>query len=131
MDDVLFLKEAEENDGFFLMDLFDYPLSYERAAYMARMLSHDKDEHMLIMSLDKVIGIVEMHEGEVGYRIRKEYQNKGFATKALALFLERYKGSTLKARAEVKNMASCRVLVKNGFEKVKETDGICYYVRHS
>lgn len=131
MDDVLSLKEVEENDAALLMDLFDYPLPYERAVFMAMTLSHDEDKHMFIMAGEKAVGIVEMRDDEVGYRIRKAYRGRGIATKAVAMFLAHCGKDTVEACCRKENAASRRVLLHNGFVMVKEEAGICYYVWHN
>lgn len=130
MDDILSLKEVQAEDGVLLMDLFDYPLPLSRATLLAQSLANDKDLHMFILVNDHVAGIVGLHEGEVGYRIRKDDRNKGIATKALARFLKLCGKNKLKACVRKENAASCRVLERNGFVKVKETGDICHYRWH-
>lgn len=128
MDDELSLKEVEAEDGLLLADLFAYPLSIEKADILAAALANDSHVHMLIVVNGQVAGIVEMHDGEVGYRIKKAYRNRGIATKALALFLAQGLYRTAKAKVEEGNAASCRVLAGNGFVKVKEEEGICHFI---
>ncbi|MFS0556052.1 GNAT family N-acetyltransferase [Brevibacillus sp. 179-C9.3 HS] len=51
----------------------------------------------------------------IGYWIDKSYWGKGIATHALSVFLEQYKARPLYARVAHDNIASIRVLEKNGF----------------
>lgn len=69
------------------------------------------------------VQLIKIKEGwEIGYHIAKQYTNKGYATKALKLFIEHIKNTTnikeIYGIALAKNKASLRVLEKNGFETV-------------
>ncbi|MFB7159285.1 GNAT family N-acetyltransferase [Lysinibacillus sp. NPDC056232] len=56
---------------------------------------------------------------EVGYRIGKEYGGKGIGAKALKLLLEtEISVKKIKAKTTTNNIASQRVLEKNGFKQV-------------
>lgn len=61
----------------------------------------------------------------LGYRIGQEHTRKGIASKALALLLESVTDTTIrviKAKTTTNNIASQKVLEKNGFEKVETGD---------
>ncbi|KON90118.1 acetyltransferase [Sporosarcina globispora] len=61
----------------------------------------------------------------LGYRIGQEHTRKGIASKALALLLESLIDTTIrviKAKTTTNNIASQKVLEKNGFEKVDTSD---------
>lgn len=70
-----------------------------------------------------VLSFEQFGEREVSYWIGKEYWGKGIATKALAEFLGHVKVRPLYARAAKDNIASIRVLEKNGFAIVGEDKG--------
>jgi len=56
---------------------------------------------------------------EVGYRVGKEYGGKGIGAKALKLLLEtEVSVKKIKAKTTTNNIASQRVLEKNGFKQV-------------
>ena len=60
---------------------------------------------------------------KVGYWIGRQCWGKGVATAALSLFLKRVKERPLYAYVAKHNKASLRVLQKNGFVVVGETNG--------
>ena len=75
------------------------------------------------------IGILDVYKimqrdkrGSIGYGIKKEYWGKGYAKEACKLGLKfiktKLKLHSVEATAEPDNLASCRVLEKNGFEKI-------------
>jgi RimJ/RimL family protein N-acetyltransferase len=55
-------------------------------------------------------------EPEISYWLGREYWGKGIASQGLALFLEVVTVRPLTARVAKDNIASIRVLEKNGFE---------------
>jgi [ribosomal protein S5]-alanine N-acetyltransferase len=60
---------------------------------------------------------------EVGYRVGKEYGRKGIGVKALKLLLEtEVSVKKIKAKTTTNNIASQRVLEKNGFKQVYISD---------
>ena len=77
---------------------------------------------------DKFLGIISLrinqdkkYLGDVGYWIRKSEQGKGFATEATKQIVKkakRLKLSGLTAIADPKNLASRKVLAKNGFSEI-------------
>lgn len=64
-------------------------------------------------------------KAEVGYRIGKEYNGKGYATEAVRLAckegFEKYKLHRIEAGTSNKNIGSQIVLLKNGFEFIGRT----------
>ena len=64
-------------------------------------------------------------KAEVGYRIGKEYNRKGYATEAVKLAckegFEKYKLHRIEAGTSIKNIGSQIVLIKNGFEFIGRT----------
>ena len=55
-------------------------------------------------------------EPEISYWLGREFWGKGIATQALGLFLQVVTSRPLTARVAKDNLASIRVLEKNGFE---------------
>ncbi len=70
--------------------------------------------------------------GHIGYAVRHEFRNKGYATKGLALALEELKKRTKDTEALLsvskQNPASLRVMQKNG-GYIHHEDETEYYVR--
>ncbi|UPW83127.1 GNAT family N-acetyltransferase [Lysinibacillus sp. Ag94] len=60
---------------------------------------------------------------EVGYRVGQEYGGKGIAARALKLLLEtEIRVKKIKAKTTTNNIASQRVLEKNGFKQLSISD---------
>ncbi len=135
------LREIRDSD---LESFFAHQMD-EEADYMAAFTKKDPtdrvafDEHWRRIRNDKKIilrtipvnGAVagniaqfEMFgEPEVGYWIGKEFWGQGVATSALRRFLEIVTVRPLFARAAVDNIASIRVLEKNGFRQTGKEKG--------
>jgi len=127
------LREMTRDD---LPVLFEQQLDPE-ANYMAAFTAKDPtdrqafDVHWEKVLADKgitirtilfdgqVAGSVLCHtwggEPEISYWLGKEFWNKGIATQGLALFLKVVTARPLMARVAKDNIASIRVLEKNGF----------------
>ncbi|MCY9548397.1 GNAT family N-acetyltransferase [Lysinibacillus xylanilyticus] len=79
---------------------------------------------------DKIIGRINLVDidttndvAEVGYRVGQEYGGKGIGARALKLLLETEISVTkIKAKTTTNNIASQRVLEKNGFTQVSTSD---------
>jgi RimJ/RimL family protein N-acetyltransferase len=65
-------------------------------------------------------------EIEIGYGIYEEYKNRGFMTEIVSGIIEwtktQPKVNSIIASTEKKNTASFRVLEKNKFQKIEETE---------
>lgn len=113
----------------------DLPILYEQqldpeGTAMAAFPSRDKDAFMAhdsnilktIVCDSHVAGHIGSWEmdghREVGYWIGKEFWGKGIATQALTEFLEIVKTRPLFAHVAKHNVASKRVLEKNGFNVI-------------
>jgi RimJ/RimL family protein N-acetyltransferase len=59
----------------------------------------------------------------LGYWIARPYWGRGIASHALAMFLTQERRRPLHATASMQNLASHRVLIKNGFYLVKQYSG--------
>lgn len=79
---------------------------------------------------DKIIGRINLVDidttndiAEVGYRVGQEYGGKGIGARALKLLLEtEISVKKIKAKTTTNNIASQRVLEKNGFKQVSTSD---------
>ena len=103
----------------------------DRAAFDAHWAKIMADDTVLIKAIlyeGQVAGSVlkfEMFDQkQVSYWIGREYWGKGIATRALAQFLEIYTDRPVYGRAAKDNLASIRVLEKNGF--ILESEEIGY-----
>lgn len=119
----------------------DLPIFYEHqrdpvASRMAAFASRDLDafmEHWTSRILENETGVAKTvlvggrvagnilafdHDGrrEIGYWIGREFWGRGVATRALAAFLVEVTERPLYAGVARHNLASIRVLEKNGFE---------------
>jgi len=70
-----------------------------------------------------IVKFEQFGEPEISYWIGKAYWGRGVATRALALFLEVVQERPLYARVAKDNIASTRVLQKNGFTIIGEGKG--------
>ena len=94
----------------------------DRAAFLDRwftILSNPRITARTIQLEDVAVGhVVSYPEGDqlhVGYWIGKRYWGRGLATQGLALLLEALGPRELHACTASENLASARVLQKNGF----------------
>jgi len=82
--------------------------------YLIRDYSGNIVGRINLVDIDKTNDIAE-----VGYRVGKEYGGKGIGAKALKLLLEtEVSVKKIKAKTTTNNIASQRVLEKNGFKQV-------------
>ncbi len=62
----------------------------------------------------------------IGYSVKEEFQGKGYATcivkKAKEIIFKNWKGKPIKAWVSSKNIASIKVLEKNGFRRTETTE---------
>lgn len=86
-----------------------------------------KDKDSSILGRINVVDIDESQKnGSLGYRVGQAYTGKNIATKALKLLLETVndKGiKQIKAKTTNNNIASQKVLEKNGFERIGTDEG--------
>ncbi|WOV87236.1 GNAT family N-acetyltransferase [Sporosarcina oncorhynchi] len=85
-----------------------------------------KDEDGSILGRINVVDMDESREvASLGYRVGKAHLGKGVAKKALRLLLETVKEHGVKqvnAKTTTTNIASQKVLERNGFEQIKTGD---------
>ncbi|MDM5250792.1 MULTISPECIES: GNAT family N-acetyltransferase [unclassified Lysinibacillus] len=86
--------------------------------YLIRDNSGDIIGRINLVDIDKTNDIAE-----VGYRVGKEYGGKGIGAKALKLLLEtEISVKKIKAKTTTNNIASQKILEKNGFKQVCVSD---------
>ena len=94
-------------------------------AHWARILVDETVVTKTVVAEGRVVGNIGSWEAEdttlVGYWIGKEHWGRGFASAALAAFLGEVTKRPLHARVAKHNLASRRVLEKNGFTACGET----------
>ncbi len=102
----------------------------DREAFLARWTMMLANETILIRTIlagDEVAGHVlryeEMGRPEVSYWLGKAYWGRGIASQALASFVTQLPERPLFARVAQDNLASLRVLQKNGFRIVGTAQG--------
>jgi RimJ/RimL family protein N-acetyltransferase len=92
-------------------------------AHWAKTLANDSALTMAIVSDGEVAGNIGCWESEgrrfVGYWIGREYWGRGLATQALAELAAMVEARPLYAHVVQSNVASIRVLEKNGFVEVE------------
>lgn len=82
------------------------------------------NEHRIVGRINVVDFDKNLKSCHLGYRIGKEHTGKGMASKALALLLASLVDTNIEiiqAKTTTNNIASQKVLEKNGFEKVDTT----------
>ncbi|OGN94698.1 MAG: GNAT family N-acetyltransferase [Chloroflexi bacterium RBG_13_50_21] len=92
--------------------------------HWAKILADNGIAIRTILHDGQVVGSVLCHawggEPEISYWLGREFWGKGIATQALRLFLQVVTSRPLTARVAKDNLASIRVLEKNGFKLVGE-----------
>jgi [ribosomal protein S5]-alanine N-acetyltransferase len=89
---------------------------------------NEQGKYFIILEKNKSVGFIDIYKinkkhkrCSIGYGIAHTYWGKGYATKALKLVLKKIKKlglHTIEATTHQKNIASQKVLQKNGFEKI-------------
>tara|TARA_B110001454_G_C12683907_1_gene419334 strand:- start:283 stop:702 length:420 start_codon:yes stop_codon:yes gene_type:complete len=126
---VISLKKAIQSDWNFILELrnsdFQYfyeqnePISRENhSKYLENHTSKSNFYHWIILSDEKSVGYIRILNHDVGIMIQKEYQNKGFASIALALLEKEAKNLRIKkliALIHPKNIGSEKIFKNNGY----------------
>ena len=100
-----------------LMDEQDQGLSY---FYLIKNKKGLVLGRMNLVDIEKSIGL-----GHIGYRVGKAYTGKGIANRALNLLLETTLPLSIRqisAKTTTNNIASQKILEKNGFHYIKTAD---------
>ena len=81
-----------------------------------------KDKDSSILGRINLVDIDESHKiGHLGYRVGQAHTGKGIANKALKILIETVTDEDIKqikAKTTTNNIASQRILEKNGFERI-------------
>lgn len=124
------LKIVKQEDWDFILELrnefyiFFYkqtkPLTKtEHYTYLEKQKSNSNFHHWLIFSNETRIGYCRILNNDVGVMIQKEFQNQGFASKALSLLENEAKKLGLKklvALVKIGNESSSKIFTKNNFK---------------
>jgi len=133
------LFEFEKNNRLFFEqmvpsrgeDYFNFETFKIRHKELLTEQQENKSKFYLIRdNSDKIIGRINLVDidttndiAEIGYRVGQEYGGKGIGARALKLLLETEISVTkIKAKTTTNNIASQRVLEKNGFKQVSTSD---------
>ena len=132
----LFIRELEGQDTVHLASLFVPALSDLQAGMLVSrlMAKRTAGEFMALLIFDEAdafTGVVELYDFrdeqcEIGYRIQKDVQGRKICTKAVAgglAYLKTYGITKATARVKENNVASLKVLQRNGFYKTSEKAG--------
>lgn len=110
---------------------FPYPYLEEHARYFFDMNREDGEDFFaidfLIFAKEQLVGVIGLKDlnridmnAHIGYWIGREHWNRGYATEALSLMIEFSRKEIGLVRLYSKildyNLASLRVMMKNGFE---------------
>lgn len=102
----------------------------EEQPFKTKWLAIDKTNQLIVADFIIKSGPDEDGEIEIGYGIYPEFEGQGIMTKVLACFLQwakqQKKVKRVVAETEKNNIGSIRVLEKNGFSLMRETD-LHYY----
>lgn len=88
--------------------------------YLSTQETNPNFHHWIIVYQSQNIGYVRIKDNDVGIMIKKEYQNKGFATLALKLVEEKARELGLKkliALVKPVNLGSKKIFLKNNFQE--------------
>lgn len=124
------LIDVQKNDWDFILDLrnqffqFFYkqttPITKdEHYLYLGKQEKNPNFHHWMITCDDEKVGYIRILNNDVGIMIRKDYQNKGIASQALALIEKEAKKFGIKkliALIKVGNESSKNIFLKNKYE---------------
>ena len=132
-DDALFLFEIKQDKDFnkYLPDMLTPKTLDEQTKEIKNVIKLSKKEqgyYFIIEEKNERIGFVDIYKinkkhkrCSIGYGIAKKHWKKGYATKSLKLALIKTKKldlHTIEATTNPKNIASKKILEKNGFTKI-------------
>lgn len=97
----------------------------EQAAFEERMLKILGNPSIIVLAIELNGGVVGTvgkwvaeTQDEINYWIDSAHWGKGIATHAVKLFLQQYTSRPIHGHTAADNLASIRVLEKNGFKRV-------------
>ena len=132
-DDLPALFEIQRDQEGQRMAAFTAPADDDREAYLAkrrRHLANDAIVSKTIVVADEIVGSVACFEvegeKEVTYWIRRDHWGRGIASAALAELLAEVKTRPVFGRTADDNLASMRVLERNGFVRTGTDSGFAH-----
>jgi ribosomal-protein-alanine N-acetyltransferase len=133
IDDLPVLFEIQRDREGQRMAAFTAPADDDREAYLAkrrRHLANDAIVSKTIVVADEIVGSVACFEvegeKEVTYWIRRDHWGRGIASAALAELLAEVKTRPVFGRTADDNLASMRVLERNGFVRTGTDSGFAH-----
>jgi ribosomal-protein-alanine N-acetyltransferase len=133
IDDLPVLFEIQRDQEGQRMAAFTAPADDDREAYLAkrrRHLANDAIVSKTIVVADEIVGSVACFEvegeKEVTYWIRRDHWGRGIASAALAELLADVKTRPVFGRTADDNLASMRVLERNGFVRTGTDSGFAH-----
>ncbi len=121
-----------------MYDLFEYPIDEALAQRLVRSFrARMKKRDSLVLGIfsvteDRLAGVIEAYDLQddgslsIGYRVCPSMRKKGYGSAAVQLFCEwllAHGVNLITASAKTTNTASCRILAKSGFAKIREERG--------
>jgi [ribosomal protein S5]-alanine N-acetyltransferase len=132
LEEELNLKETSRTISFELKEAFEQTIlpnvadKSKNYLYSTLWTAISKTDNKMVGDLCIVGEPNEEGEIEIGYGTYEEFQNKGFMTEIVSGIIEwaktQSKVKSIIASTEKSNIASFKVLVKNMFVKISETD---------
>lgn len=125
------LLDAKKSHWDFILDLRneDFSNFYEQKKpltkedhynYLSSQETNSNFHHWIVSYESQNIGYVRIKDNDVGIMIKKEFQNKGFATIALQLVVEKARELGIKkliALVAPENLGSKKIFLKNNFQE--------------
>ncbi|MGE7602412.1 GNAT family N-acetyltransferase [Peribacillus sp. NPDC097675] len=114
-------------DEYYIPEIFNKRLDAlleEQLQGISRFYLIKDKEHSIVGRINVVDYEENLKSCHLGYRIGEKHTGKGMASKALALLVESHLDPNIEiiqAKTTTNNIASQKVLEKNGFEKVVTT----------
>jgi RimJ/RimL family protein N-acetyltransferase len=125
LDDAPAITRLLEGDSDLALKTATIPIPYHLEHAYTFLREADPERVFAIVSGSELVGVIGMmpagESTEIGYWIGRGYWRRGYATRAIALLIEKAHGRgvyTLTADVFPNNPASMRALEKNGFVQV-------------
>ncbi len=129
VEDLKTLFDIQADEKAIYMAAFTAKDPFDEDAYITKWKALLKKEQINMYSVllkDEVIGVVGKYlmeeSAEITYAIAKSQWGKGYASKAVSLFLRKEMTRPIFGRMAYDNFGSMRVLEKNRFEKIGESN---------
>lgn len=124
------LKPSQKDDWDTILELRNefYSMFYKQTSpisqkehygYMENQMSNPNFHHWMILYNNEIAGYARILDNDVGIMIKKEYQNKGIATKALAqieILAKKMGLKKLVALVKIENEESKKIFLANDYK---------------